>query len=56
MENGFLKMRNITITTPDPKTNKRTVVETKISGRGDPGYALTAGTTFASGHVIELTD
>jgi len=42
LENGFLRGTNITISTPAPDSGKQTVVKTVLTGRGDPGYTLTA--------------
>ncbi|KAL5482989.1 hypothetical protein ACEPAI_8218 [Sanghuangporus weigelae] len=42
LEKGFLKMHNISISTPLPTTGKPFVIESHLRGRGDPGYALTA--------------
>lgn len=43
LEGGFLRSTNITISTPSPTTGTQTVVKTVITGKGDPGYTLTAG-------------
>lgn len=48
LANGFMNARNVTISVPDLKTNKRTTVETNIKGRGDPGYTLTASTYLSA--------
>lgn len=46
MERGILKARNITVSTTSPETKKPIIVETVLSGKGDPGYSLTASASL----------
>lgn len=45
MEKGHLYVRNVTISEPSPKES-RVVAQTTMRGKGDPGYALTAGQSY----------
>ncbi|EJD08367.1 uncharacterized protein FOMMEDRAFT_101779 [Fomitiporia mediterranea MF3/22] len=42
LQNGYVKMQNISVSSPLPGTNKSLIIESFARGRGDPGYALTA--------------
>jgi hypothetical protein len=44
MQNGYLKLTNISTSSRDPITGMRAIVQTIMRGRGDPGYMLTSGT------------
>lgn len=46
MERGILKARNITVSTTSPETKNPIIVETVLSGKGDPGYSLTASASL----------
>ncbi|KAH8110427.1 Saccharopine dehydrogenase-domain-containing protein [Phellopilus nigrolimitatus] len=42
LEKGFFKATNISVSEALPGSEKTVVVETTVSGRGDPGYTLSA--------------
>ena len=43
LERGRLHAENISISSPLPNSDKLVLVRSTMDGKGDPGYALTAG-------------
>ena len=43
LERGRLHAENISISSPLPNSEKLVLVKSAMDGKGDPGYALTAG-------------
>ena len=43
LERGHLHAENISISSPLPNSEKLVLVKSAMDGKGDPGYALTAG-------------